>query len=140
MARNSIRFGATRVHRGAWWLPGSLTDAYAYYHCRVLTSLDDAAARAAHWPRRGRRRPRSSLFGAHNLAHAGGELMKYTVEFKDWTPDAQVREFLEMQIGHLQRLSKTMPHDRELVEGPKRALRVLPLPRPLRRREVVDEP
>jgi ribosomal subunit interface protein len=37
--------------------------------------------------------------------------MKHTVEFKNWTPDAEVRELLETQIGRLERLAKSLPQE-----------------------------
>jgi ribosomal subunit interface protein len=32
--------------------------------------------------------------------------MKQTIEFKDWTPDEQIRELVELEVGHLQRLTR----------------------------------
>lgn len=37
--------------------------------------------------------------------------MKHTVEFKDWSPDPQLREFMELQIGRLERLTRTLPQE-----------------------------
>src|SRR4029453_18240727 len=37
----------------------------------------------------------------------GHDLMKHTIEFKDWTPDEQIRELVELEVGRLQRLTRT---------------------------------
>src|SRR4051794_16535443 len=43
--------------------------------------------------------------------------MKHTVEFKDWRPDAQVRELVETQISRLQRLINTLPEEALLLRA-----------------------
>ena len=35
--------------------------------------------------------------------------MKQTVEFKDWTPDAETRGLVQAEIRRLQRLIRTVP-------------------------------
>jgi ribosomal subunit interface protein len=37
--------------------------------------------------------------------------MKHTVEFKDWTPDADARELVQAEIRRLQRLIRTVPEE-----------------------------
>ena len=42
--------------------------------------------------------------------------MKHTVEFKDWTPDAEAREVVQAEIRRLQRLIRTIPGEPLFLE------------------------
>ena len=58
-----------------------------------------------------------TLLRSHLLQEPdGARVMKHTVEFKDWTPDAEAREVVQAEIRRLQRLIRTIPGESLFLE------------------------